>query len=144
MIQHIRSGASTRRRGRRFAKRPIAWLAVVAILLRLGLPAGSSLTQSPGIAAELGEHALCLAAAEQAPAKNRGGEAPARPADHGDHDGLGCCLWHAAAAAAIMPAGLAVARTDYDRRIATTAPAPLELPARYDGSAQARAPPSPI
>ena len=92
-------------------------------------------------AAALGEHALCLAAAtggEGAPLQRS--QEPAEPHDHADHDGLGCCLWHAVASAA-LPRSPTIAPIAFIQAQPGTAVAVALSRSRGDNYAQARAPP---
>jgi len=121
-------------------------LAVFALCLRLAWP-GGAVAPSPNpdlaFAAALGEHALCLAAAtgaEKAPLPRD--QEPAGPSDHADHEGLGCCLWHAATSAA-LPRSPTVAPIIFPERavgkLARAAPRPSS---HLIGPHQARAPPA--
>jgi hypothetical protein len=118
-------------------------LAVLALCLRLAW-SGPPVVPAPdaSLAAALGEHALCLAAPaadEKAPLPRD--KNPPQPGDHADHDGLGCCPWHAPAGFT-LPRIAAVARGAF---VETPTPR-LETPAasghlRPIGPLQARAPP---
>ena len=121
-----------------------ATLAVLALCLRLGWPEPvvPPAVDGASLAAALGEHALCLAGAttEDRTSLPRDRQ-PRAPGDHADHDGLGCCLWHAAAGFT-LPQTTAVARVAFVEirvpRLPTPAPAGLPRPI---GPLQARAPP---
>jgi len=119
-----------------------AMAAVVALCLRLLWPPLPAPTLDPlDLAAALGEHALCLAAAAaNGDAAPRLPQEPAGPAGHSDHDGLGCCAWHGATGF-ILPRGAAVTRiafVEYLRDVAAERPI---APRRTASPAQARAPP---
>ncbi|HEX3863904.1 MAG TPA: DUF2946 family protein [Stellaceae bacterium] len=84
-------------------------LALVGLCLRLAWPAPVPAIGDAGLAVALGEHALCFAAAAAAnPSAAPGDTAPAQPDDHADHDGLGCCQWHASAGFILPPVAPAV------------------------------------
>lgn len=115
-------------------------LAILALCLRLALPGSAAPPiADTGLAAALGEHALCLAtpAGDEKPTLPRG----QTPGDHADHDGLGCCAWHATAGFT-LPRIAALARDAFAEtlvpRLETAAPAGLLRPI---GPLQARAPP---
>lgn len=121
-----------------------AALAVLALCLRLAWPGPVVLptADDASLAAALGEHALCLAgvgADDKIPLPRD--QRPPGPGDHADHDGLGCCLWHAAAGFT-LPQIAAVARAAFVEirvsRVKTPAPAGFLRPM---GPLQARAPP---
>jgi hypothetical protein len=123
-----------------------ALLALFALCLRLAWPGPATPLPSPNLdlAAAFGEHALCLAAADaegKVPLPPNGGSLP-QSGDHADHDGLGCCLWHAAASATLPRAAdgspvLFVFASD----ILPAAEAPSRF-SRPIGPLQARAPPA--
>lgn len=74
-----------------------ALLAILALCVRLiWLGPEMPPVQDAAFAANFGEHALCLSAisdSNAAPGSHE--QKPAQPADHTDHDRVGCCLWHA-------------------------------------------------
>jgi hypothetical protein len=128
-----------RQAGRSFG----AALALFALCLRLVWPAPPvPAAADTSLVAALGEHALCLAApladGKAAPASER--QAP-HQGDHADHDGLGCCLWHAVAGFTLPPVGGAARVAFAEIRAPGTIPSTSLLPARSAGPAQARAPP---
>jgi hypothetical protein len=124
------------RRGTWMAMRSITVLiALFALSMRLTWPAPPIPFVATG-PVDFGAHALCLAGSndEQRQPGNDG------PADHADHDGLGCCLFHGASATApppVLTAGIAFAA------IALPPPAdqPYRAPAYPPGASPARAPP---
>ena len=82
-----RANRTDRRRPRAIA----AVLTIVALWLRLAAPAPMPVLPDIGVAALLGEHALCLAAGpdrDGTPASRD--RAPRQPADHADHADPGC------------------------------------------------------
>lgn len=118
-----------------------ALLAIFALCLRLAWPA-PPLATSPdlALAATLGEHALCLAAAtgdDNAPSPRN--QQPT--GEHVDHDGLGCCLWHAAANAALPRIPTVAPIVFAERDIPRLGQGTAKLAARPSGPHQARAPP---
>ena len=120
-----------------------AALAILALCLRLAL-SGPTVPPLPDaeLAAALGEHALCLAAPpadDKAPLP--GDQNAPGPGDHADHDGAGCCPWHAATGFT-LPQITAVARVAFVEmrvpRLKTQTSTGLSRPI---GPLQARAPP---
>ncbi len=111
----------------------------MALCLRLAWPAPVPTSPNADLAATLGEHALCLAAAAEA--NGQPADAP-QPGDHADHDGLGCCQWHATAGF-VLPPVAALVRVVYQPRALVPSVVAQTPPARYStGSGQARAPPA--
>ena len=118
-----------------------AILALFALCLRLAWPAPPvPTTPDAGLLAALGEHALCLAAppAEGKPDPSRDNP---QPADHADHDGLGCCLWHAAAGFTLPRVGEVALIAFVQQLLLQLPPAAPTASERRIGPLQARAPP---
>ena len=114
-----------------------AWLAILALALRLAWPTPTPALPDLNVAALFGEHALCLAGANEAPASHE----PAPASDHGDHDGIGCCAWHFGSG--LVPAlGLRAAPVAVADCHAMAKAAAAALARRNSGPAQARAPPA--
>jgi len=121
-------------------------LAIFALCLRLVWP-GAAVAPSPNadlaFAAALGEHALCLAAAtggDKAPSPR--GQDPAGPGDHADHEGPGCCLWHAATSIALPRSPTVAPILFSERAIAKLGRAAPRRSSHLIGRHQARAPPA--
>jgi len=121
-------------------------LAIVALCLRIVWPGAAvapSLNPDLAFAAVLGEHALCLAAAtgeDKAPSPR--GQDPAGPGDHADHEGLGCCLWHAATSIALPRSPTVAPILFSERAIANLSRAAPRHYSHLIGPHQARAPPA--
>jgi hypothetical protein len=120
-----------------------AVLGALALCLRLVWP-GPAVPLAPDatLASIFGEHVLCLAAppADDTAGIPRDQKAPS-PGEHTDHDGLGCCPWHAAVGFTLPRIVAFVPVAFVERplpRLALVAPA---LPSRPIGPVQARAPP---
>lgn len=120
-------------------------LACIALLVQVALagrqpPIQSLPSGDAGLAALLGPHALCLAAAQEdkTPASHPSDPTPARP----DHDTSGCCVWHVGGIF-VPPAPVAlepVVFTAVARAVIVAATQPA--PAVRAGAIGARAPPS--
>ena len=120
---------------------PLAFLAL-CLRLVLSTPAVPPPPPDADFATAFGEHALCLAvAAIDDKATLPDDHRVPGPGDHADHDGLGCCLWHAAVGFT-LPRITTVARVAFVEirlpRLKTPASAG---PLRPAGPLQARAPP---
>jgi hypothetical protein len=123
-----------------------AVLGTLALCLRLAWPGPAApLMPDPGLAAALGVHALCLAAA---PADDRApfprGQKWPSPGDPADHDGLGCCLWHVVAGFTLPRFVGIVPIAFIERPLPRLGLVASALPSRTIGSVQARAPPEAV
>jgi len=125
----------------RQSRRQVTAVAALVLALVLRLPWTAPIMADParGLAAAFGEHALCLAAAGN-PSTRPGGESPAEPGSHPDHDPAKCCQSHAPGAVVLPDTGSAI-RILFARpndRFAAGAALPTD---RSLGHAWARAPP---
>jgi hypothetical protein len=120
-----------------------AVLGTLALCLRLVWPGPMvPLVPDATLASIFGEHALCLAgplADERTVLPSD--QKPPSPGDHADHDGMGCCLWHAAVDFTLPRISAFVPVAFVERPLPRLAPVAPALSSQLIGPVQARAPP---